>query len=222
MKYYAVQSSFLRPWAIPQPYTDCLNFDHAQKETYCPFCGAPITGSVWVGPYNCYIPSLKLADVLYGGCPSILLSRRFLDLFEKEGLTGIRDVTEIHLFYRKKEIEQKYYYPSFAYSQKTLDYATQKNRVNGYKTGCALCERDDYSNREKYSLYFDGQREYDIFRTYDRPGRIYCNDIFVEFCRKHKIQNIVEHMSAGETYLVEFDPVKKAIREKFNPVFPNG
>lgn len=221
MEYYAVESSFLRPWAIPHPYMECFNIDHTQKEAYCPLCGKPITGSVWVGPYNCYIQSRKLADVLYAGHPPILVSRRFLDLFEKEGLTGIRDVTEIHLHYRKKEIEERYYYPLFEYSSKAVEYAIQKNRDNSYKTGCALCERDNYCNQEKYNLYFDGQREYDIFRTYDRPGRIYCTDIFVEFCRKHRIQNIVEHMAAGETYLVDYD-LSKASLKKFQPVFPNG
>lgn len=222
MEYYDVRLSFSGKWAIPHPYMECFNIDHTQKEAYCPLCGEPITGSVWVGPYNCYIQSRKLADVLYAGHPPILFSRRFLDLFEKEGLTGIRDVTEIHLFYRKKEIEERYYYPLFEYSQKVMEYAIQKNRNNSYRTGCALCEKDDFCNREKYHLYFDNQREYDLFRSYDRSGRIYCNDIFVEFCRKHKIQNIVEHMAAGETYLIEYDPTQKSIKEKFKPVFPNG
>ena len=222
MEYYSVEISFSRPWAIPHPYMECFNIDHTQKEAYCPLCGNPITGSVWVGPYNCYIQSLKLADVLYAGHPPILFSRRFLDLFEKEGLTGIRNVTEIHFFYRKKEIEERYYYPTFEYSQKTMDYALQKNRDNSYRIGCALCENDNFCNREKYNLYFDGHREYDLFRTYDRPGRIYCNDIFVEFCRKHRIQNIVEHLAAAGTYLIEYDPTKKRIMEKFKPVFPNG
>lgn len=217
MNYYEVQLHFSAKWASPDPYEDCYNIDHSQKEAYCPICGRGVTASKWVGPYCLYIRSRKLADVLWCGSPQFMVSERFLELFSKEGLTGIRDTQEMELYYRKQRIEERYYEPLLEYSQKCMEYAIKKNKDCTYKAGCALCETDDYYNVEKYNLYFDDTLEYDLFRIYDRPGRIYCTERFLEFCRKYQIKNIIGNMVPSDSYLYRFCVDN---RDKFKTIFP--
>jgi hypothetical protein len=47
MNYYEVQLHFSAKWASPDPYEDCYNIDHSQKEAYCPICGRGVTASKW-------------------------------------------------------------------------------------------------------------------------------------------------------------------------------
>ena len=217
MNYYEVQLHFSEKWTSPDAYNDCYHIDHNQKWAYCPLCGRGLTGSKWVGPYRMHISSPKRPDVLWTACLDVLFSERFLELFEKEGLTGIRDTIEVEKYYRKQRIKERYFCPLFEYSQKGMDYAIKKNQELTFKTGCALCERDDYYNEEKYNLYFDDTLEYDLFKVYDRPGRIYCTERFLEFCRKYQIKNIVGNMVPSDTYLYAFCVDNE---EKFKTIFP--
>ena len=43
-------------------------------------------------------------------------------------------------------------------------------------------------------VYFDNIRELDIFRIYEKPGEIYCNQIFYDFCKDYQLTNILEWM----------------------------
>ena len=45
-------------------------------------------------------------------------------------------------------------------------------------------------NREKYNLYFNGQKDYDIFNVYDRHGTVFCSEAFVKFCNEFGINNV--------------------------------
>ena len=51
-------------------------------------------------------------------------------------------------------------------------------------------------NREKDDLYFGGNKEFDIFKLYDRHGTIFCSEAFALFGKEFGINN------------VEFDDIK--------------
>lgn len=214
MEYYDIRGRFTSDWACAELITDWTGIDVSKKEAYCPICGRSVTITPSITPCEFRIKSQKLADILWCALPNMLISQRFWNLYCQEKLTGIREVRKVRIFYRGKEIEEQYYYPLYHYSQKAIEYALKQNHKATYKTGCALCEHDSYNNEEKYRQYFNNIVEYDLFHVYDRPGRLYCNNRFVEFCSKYQIKNIAEYMVPSDTYLLEFCLKNK---DRFHP-----
>ena len=84
-------------------YERCLNYNHQQKDAYCPLCHRFVEGSSWEGPYQFYVRSLNLTEVLFPLAPIyMLLSQRFVDSFCQAGLTGIKHLKNVRCFTREK------------------------------------------------------------------------------------------------------------------------
>ncbi len=190
-EYFIVTNDINGKHVSVDTYEKCLNFNHQQKEAYCPLCNRFVEGSVWEGPYQFYVRSSNLPDVLFPLAPVYMLfSKRFVDLFTKEGLTGLKSLKECEIFYKGQKIDQTYYIPDFDYSTNAIEYASLKNeerKINKHLPRCSLCMKP---NPEKDSLYFGETGEYDIFKIYDRPGTVFCSKKFSEFCNKLGIYNI--------------------------------
>ena len=189
-EYFAIKNNLNRTQISIDTYEKCLNFNHQQKGAYCPLCNRFVEGSVWEGPYQFYVRSSKLTDILSPLAPvSMLFSKRFVDLFNQEGLTGIKSLKECEIFYKGEKIDQIYYIPVFEYSTKAIEYAITKNeqrKSNKLLPRCSLCMKPNF---EKDSLYFEEPKEFDIFKVYDRHGEIFCSKAFVQFCSKLNITN---------------------------------
>lgn len=189
--YYTLNQNINYKQISVDTYERCLNFNHQQKDAYCPLCHRAIEGSSWEGPYQFYVRSHDLTDLLFPLAPVyMLLSQQFVDSFYKAGLTGLKSLKECELFYQGEKIPHKYYIPVFEYSDKTKEYAILKNeerKVNKSLPKCSLCMNP---NKEKYDLYFNGQKDYDIFNVYDRHGTVFCSEAFVQFCKELGINNV--------------------------------
>ncbi|MBE6666190.1 MAG: hypothetical protein E7603_08255 [Ruminococcaceae bacterium] len=187
-EYFVVKNNLDRTQISIDIYEKCLKFNHQLKDAYCPLCNRAVEGSVWEGPYQFYVRSSKLTDILFPLAPVYMLfSERFLDLLKAEGLTGIKSLKECEIFYKGARIDRTYYIPTFEYSAKAIEYAALKNeerKINKLLPRCSLCMKP---NLEKDSLYFGESEEYDIFKIYDRPGTIFCSKRFYEFCNKLEI-----------------------------------
>jgi hypothetical protein len=150
-----------------------------------------VEGSVWEGPYQFYVRSSKLTDILFPLAPVYMLfSKRLVDSFAQEGLTGIKALKECEIFYKGEKIDQTYYIPIFEYSLKAIEYAVEKNeqrKSNKLLPRCSLCMKP---NSEKDILYFGESKEYDIFNVYDRHGEVFCSKDFMKFCNKFNIDYI--------------------------------
>ena len=189
-EYYIAKNNIHCKQISIDTYEKCLNFNHQQKDAYCPLCHRFVEGSVWEGPYQFYVRSSKLTDILSPLTPvSVLFSKRFVDLFNQEGLTGIKSLKECDIFYKGEKISQTYYIPDFEYSTKAIAYAIAKNeqrKSDKHLPRCSLCMKPNF---EKDSLYFGEPKEFDIFKVYDRHGEIFCSKAFVQFCSKLDIDN---------------------------------
>lgn len=190
-EYFAVKNNLNRTQISIDTYEKCLNFNHQQKDAYCPLCNRAVEGSVWEGPYQFYVRSSKLTDILFPLAPVYMLfSKRLVDSFAQEGLTGIKALKECEIFYKGEKIDQTYYIPIFEYSLKAIEYAVEKNeqrKSNKLLPRCSLCMKP---NSEKDILYFGESKEYDIFNVYDRHGEIFCSKDFMKFCNKFNIDYI--------------------------------
>ena len=184
-EYFVVENNLNRKQISIDTYEKCLNFNHQQKDAYCPLCNRFVEGSAWEGPYHFYVRTSKLSDILFPLAPvTMLFNKRFVDLFTQEGLTGIKALRECEVFYKGEKINQTYYIPIFEYSTKAIEYALAKKeqrKSNKSLPRCSLCMNP---NSEKDSLYFGESKEYDIFKTYDRHGEVFCSKAFMEFCHQ--------------------------------------
>ena len=199
MVYYRIDPElFGEKYAYATPYADCQNYDHNVKEAYCPLCGRAVGGSVWMGPYRLYVSSMKIPDVMYGVGFSMLISDRFKTAYESSTLHGVDSFQKYELFYRGKPIETDFFCPRIAYSSKKIEFAKAQNQNRIYDKSlpkCSLCRKSGNGRQDDGTrFYFDDIPEYDIFKIYEEPGKIYCSQKFLLFCQQSQFKNIVEYM----------------------------
>ena len=195
MQYYKIDPDrFGKKWAYALPYTNCLNYDHNKKEAYCPLCKRAVGGSVWLGPFKVYLSSAKTPNVMYGTNFDVLWDKSTVEKFQKTQLRGIDSFQSFEVFYKGKKTDLLYWAPVFAYSNKKLSYAKELNEQRKQDKSlpkCSLCKK---TNNRFYDIYFDDVDEYDIFKIYERPGELFCNERFKQFCEDNAISNILEFM----------------------------
>ena len=197
MKYYKLNPDlFGRRWAYGMIYADCNRYDHQTKEAYCPLCGRAVGGSKWIGPYRIYLSSSKIPDFVFGSCP-MLVNGRVKDAFIENGLLGIGAFASIEVFYSGKPANQPFYRIEIGYSQKKIALAKELNDARKSDKSlprCSLCKSGNDPQNHFWKVYFDGERELDLFRIYEKPGEIYCNQVFYDFCKENQFTNILEWM----------------------------
>src|SRR4030067_3256169 len=79
---------FGRKWAYAEP----LKPDNVGDSEKCPVCGSPVSALMWLPPHNIKLSSAKpekWGDFVWGAGFPLLVSSRFIEIYEQEGLTGI-------------------------------------------------------------------------------------------------------------------------------------
>ena len=195
MQYYKIDPDrFGKRWAYALPYTNCLNYDHEKQEAYCPLCKRGVGGSVWLGPFRVYLSSSKIPNVIYGTNFDALWDESTVEKFQKAQLRGVDGFQSFEVFCRGRQTDLSYFAPVFAYSSKKFSYAKERNEQRKHDKSlpkCSLCRKTD---RRLLDFYFDDVYEYDIFKIYELPGQLFCNDRFKRFCEDNAISNILEFM----------------------------
>ena len=74
--------------------------------------------------------------------------------------------------------------------------------------------------RNYKEIYFTEAREFDIFRIYEQPGRLYCNQYFIDFCQQSNITNILEKYGNTLACLRFFRANKACDRERGKDTMP--
>ena len=197
MNYYRIDPClFGEYWAWGESITENPVFSE-ETAARCPLCGRMVQGRNWKGPYDIRLnKKSKIGDFIYGTPFNVLASQRFVDLFTMAGLKGIRVEQKVNLYYRKNLLTESYFLLEFEYSTKKVELAWELNKERKRdKTlpKCSLCKKNDDKHIRNYKeIYFTDAREFDIFRIYEQPGRLYCNQYFIDFCQQNNITNVVE------------------------------
>ncbi len=208
MKYYEIKADlFGDKWAYGMSCTDSPIFDHKNAPT-CPLCGAKVEGSPWSGPYDVKINKKKHGDFIYGVPSLFMASERFVNSFFAEDLKGIVSIQKINILCRKKPIEDTFFQLEIAFSGKKMEYAkaqNEKRKTDKSLPRCSLCKKGNGVLDNWQEIYFNDEYEYDIFKIYERPGRYFCTQRFVDFCEENKFQNIIESFYEIFTKIGESD-----------------
>lgn len=203
MKYYVLFSYYdcVSPkgplFAEGITYADSGNYDYTKPRKVCPLCGTMVEGFVWLEPHNVKLSSKRVGDFV-DVCPvGWACNESTKNLMQQCGIRGIGEFLPINTFYKKDcPTERSYYVMQIAYSNKKYDYAVQQNERRKYDKSlpkCSLCKRSGNGKLDNFrEIYFNDQDEYDIFKVYEKPTDIFCNERFIQFCKDHGLTNIVE------------------------------
>ena len=198
MQYYRIDPElFGLKWAYGTPYADSGNYDYTKPRKVCPLCGTRVDGFNWLEPHNIKLGHKRWGDFKFGAPRGYLCSDQCKNLIQQCGIKGIEEFMPVNTFYKKNcPTEQPYYLMKIAYSNKKYDYAVQQNERRKYDKSlpkCSLCKRSGNGKLDNFKeIYFNDQDEYDIFQVYEKPGRVYCNERFIQFCKVHGLTNMVE------------------------------
>jgi hypothetical protein len=91
-KFFVLESEegirFGRKWSYAEPLTP-INLGESEN---CPICSSPVSSKMWLPPHKIKISSAKpekWGDFVWGAGFPLLVSCRFKEVYDKEGLSGI-------------------------------------------------------------------------------------------------------------------------------------
>ena len=189
----APDSQYVWRWCDAIP-VDRVNGD-CEK---CPVCNQPISMLKWLEPRKMRLTNSKYPDRLTAWLPEpMVISEKFKEVYEQEGLTGIRkyipiEVVKISRITKNSPVAPKYFSAEIDYTTNIrLDVA--KSVIIGQKGdwSCELCNPYGTTCDKimKLSLNVSEWKGEDIFKVYSLPGRVFVSERFYDFVKKHNFTN---------------------------------
>jgi hypothetical protein len=97
MNFYVIKPTeglrFGRKWAYGESEEPVFRGDCE----YCPVCSGPVSGLRWLPPHQISLSSAKpekWGDFVWGSYFSLVVSSRFKEIYEREGLSGIETISD--------------------------------------------------------------------------------------------------------------------------------
>ena len=106
---------------------------------YCDLCGRPISLLKWLPPYNVRVTKKRLGDIIVGDVHPFLVSLKFKDLYEQGGFKGIERFSPVQLYFRRKTLEDAYYYPHIPPNFHKIDFGRSGIKYDPAAI-CARCQ----------------------------------------------------------------------------------
>jgi rubrerythrin len=158
----------------------------------CPVCGRHVSMLRWLEPRKLRLTSTKYPDRLTAWLSDMVVSERFKNAYEQEGLTGIREFTPVEVVkVARMKVNSpnppKYFCAEVDYTR-NVRVDVKKSKIKGQKTDwkCPLCNpwgstRDkilklvlntsDWQGEDIFKVYsfrvVVSQRFYDVIQRYD-------------------------------------------------------
>lgn len=201
MRYFVIGKKVFDKGYAYCEYENDSKLDEAKIEK-CPRCGAFLSGMPIMPPYRITLSTKKLGDFIFGIWDYFIVSAEFKKQFINSGLTGIKEFYKIDRIRYKKEILDVDYYGIIP--QRVDARPIPIEQVSEPKLPvCSLCNpfgRIFYGVR---GLRMDSNRQEsipDIFSVYTNGMAVYCNQIFLDFCKTYGFTNFEQHIESFEEY----------------------
>ncbi len=180
----------------------------------CEACGKYIGLRPWLPPYRVELDCCgrQYGDLAFLNVgPDILVSQRFMELWDREGLVGLSgfDAVEIVKSRRHRKLRggpPPYFKAAVALSQAVVDNIASGVQLDGAPT-CPVCQLGSGIKRWKAIIIKPGTWSgEDIFRPRWAAG-FFVTDRFKQFCEANDIRNAV--FIPAEEYGHDFYPWEK-------------
>ena len=185
--------------------------------SYCPKCKRMSFGLNWYPPYKIEVYKRNIGDIVLG-TNSMIVTKKFKDVYEQNGLTGIREFCRIEsVKWKGNEIDSELYYVKLNRYDVPIDYEKSKMEGDRAEWQCDLCNPNG-----KYNVYINGlffQKDFpaDIFHIYSCGSVIFLSGKFVSAMERNGITNLENNYMLCDEYIKptwpkEFYEKAKALR----------
>lgn len=168
--------------------------DNAGSAPQCPACGAYLRGMPWLPPYRVQLEAWSdtWADVAFGG-DELLLSRTFVEAYERARLSGLDILGEVEIV-RVKRFDgakppmppPKYYAGQVRLSDALLDFeASQVGAMEPYS--CERCRSAFIKRFARVALEPGSWSGEDLFIARGLPGKYLTSQRYAEWRTEYGI-----------------------------------
>lgn len=147
----------------------------------CRECGNILTNREWLSPYEIKVSKKKLGDVIYGTWNHFIVSQKFKDIYEQNNCTGITSFNRVIIYFRGKQLDEKYYYTKLILSEVKTNLIKSNVKIDK-QDRCNTCQLGSANLDSIDRLIFENEEiiTEDIFATMILPGHL----IFSERLKK--------------------------------------
>ncbi len=184
-----------------------------EKGADCPRCGGPIGMMKWLPPYRVelVLHGEELGDFIKTPGDDLLVSKRFAQAFQTEGLTGLEGFhpVEVARFRRKKRGPKTSHLPQYlvvsaCFGRAAVDLAHSRIRYADAIPTCEECRNATKNAIHGFTLEPGTWQGEDIFRPRGLHGRLVVSDRFARFVAHHGFTN----MTLTPTEELVWDPLE--------------
>lgn len=218
----------MKKFVLSNALTDNLKFTDAiaadpyvlkeDETSYCPKCKRMSFGLNWYPPYKIEVYKRNIGDIILGTNPMIV-TKKFKDVYEQNGLTGIREFCRIEsVKWKGNEMDSELYYVKLNRYDVPIDY--DQSRMEGEDAGwqCDLCNPDGKLDIFANGVYFKKDFPADIFFIYAYGNRVFLSEKFLLVMESNGITNLKNNYMLCEEYIKptwpkEFFEKAKALRK---------
>ncbi|MCM2271372.1 MAG: hypothetical protein NDJ18_02280 [candidate division Zixibacteria bacterium] len=159
----------------------------------CPVCGGVVGMLTWLPPFRVEIECFgKLHGDIAFGTAEMLVTERFIDLFKKEGLTGLDVLGRAHV---SKIVPKamgrnmpKYYVTRVVRSRTSVDHEASGIEYEEPWT-CGDCKVGLWIRLRQLVIKQETWQGEDLFVARDLPGICVASQRFSDWCIKYEIKN---------------------------------
>lgn len=183
-------------------YADQVNPVEFGEPEYCPVCKGPVSMKKWLPPHRIKLSSAKpekWGDFVWGAGFPLLVSSRFIEIYKREGLTGINNfhppATIVRVGNRKSgdftDILPEYHLVDIPWGGASQDDAASGLSLDHpEKIRCGYCRVGTAGTKQDRIVIDDGSwNGSDIFVTRGAPAQFIISERFMETGERYGLKN---------------------------------
>lgn len=173
-------------------YGEKFNDVNLSEPIKCEECGSFLTPMKWLPPYEIGISRHKIGDFIFGTFANFIVSSRFRKYFEEENLKGIKSFQPVALYFRKKLLNDEYYYPDVEFTDELVDLK-KSGFIFDRPGGCSTCQYAGRIMQDWNGIFFEEPEkiDLDIFNVKVLgTAEIFVSERFRNFVDRHNLSNI--------------------------------
>jgi hypothetical protein len=173
-------------------FSESMKFGSAK---HCPTCGGAVSAKEHLSPleFELECKDRGFGDIAFGAMDDVIVSQRFRNLWEAEGLTGITEFTPttITSVKRCKKFSgdpPSYFLAKFVWSSALInEAASQFKRPHPIK--CDVCRDGIINGYDRIEFYTETLEDFDVFHPVRLRGLKVVSERYKEFKERNKITN---------------------------------
>lgn len=188
MSYFVLINSRFRDTSFAYGEERQIDYNTGSSQ-FCSECGNPISMLEWLPPFDVTVSKKTLGDFIFGTYVGLIISERVKDLFSESDLRGMFRFRSVDLYFRGKQLIERYYYPEIKIINAFVD-STRIVLEDGMT--CSKCQKGNTILKKIDGINFENpdQITEDIFfTTAIGQSTIIISEKFKDFIKRNEFTN---------------------------------